>query len=195
MFVFAFPAIWTIDKWGRRTLLLATFPFMFLSLLATGMSFYIPSSSSAHLGLIALFIFIFVAFYSPGEGPCAFVYSSEVFPLSHREFGMSWAVATNNFWAAVLGLTFPRMLLAFTPQGSFGFYAGLNIVALIFIFLALPETKQRSLEELDYVFAVPTRVHASFQMNKALPWWMRRYILMKKGEMKPELYHFGEPKV
>jgi MFS family permease len=191
MFIFAFPAIWTIDKWGRRALLLATFPFMFLSLLATGMSFYIPSSSPAHLGLIALFIFVFVAFYSPGEGPCAFVYSSEVFPLSHREVGMSWAVATNNFWAAVLGLTFPRMLRAFGPQGSFGFYAGLNIVALVFIFLALPETKQRSLEELDYVFAVPTRLHARFQATKALPWWYRRYVTMKKGEAKPELYHFG----
>jgi hypothetical protein len=166
---------------------------MFLSLLATGMSFYIPESSQAHLGLIALFIFIFVAFYSPGEGPCAFVYSSEVFPLSHREIGMSWAVATNNFWAAVLGLTFPRMLLAFTPQGAFGFYAGLNIIALVFIFLAMPETKQRSLEELDYVFAVPTRVHAKFQTTKALPWWLRRYVLLKKSEQKPELYHFGAP--
>ena len=44
---------------------------------------------------------------------------------------MSWAVATNNFWAAVLSLTLPRMLRVMHPQGVFGFYAGLNIVALI----------------------------------------------------------------
>jgi hypothetical protein len=44
---------------------------------------------------------------------------------------MSWAVATNNFWGAVLSLTLPRMLRAFRPQGVFGFYAGLNILALI----------------------------------------------------------------
>lgn len=192
MFIFAFPALYTIDKWGRRTLLLLTFPFMFLTLLATGMSFYIPQESRAHLGLIALFIFLFVAFYSPGEGPCAFVYSSEVFPLSHREIGMAWAVATNNFWAAVLGLTFPRMLLAFTAPGSFGFYAGLNVVALVFIFLFLPETKMRSLEELDYVFAVPMRVHARYQGMKVLPWWVKRYVLMQKNAPEPMLYHFEE---
>lgn len=190
MFVFAFPALYTIDTWGRRTLLLATFPFMFLTLLGTGMSFYIPSSSSAHLGMIAFFIFAFVAFYSPGEAPCAFVYSAEVFPLSHREIGMSWAVATNNFWAAVLGLTFPRMLLTLTPSGSFGFYAGLNIVALVAIFLFMPETSKRSLEELDYVFAVPTTVHAKYQLGRVLPWWFRRYVLRQKNVVEPELYHF-----
>lgn len=58
---------------------------------------------------------------------------------------MSWAVATNNFWAAVLGLTFPYMLNAFTPQGAFGFYAGLNVIAFVAIFLFLPETKERTL--------------------------------------------------
>lgn len=73
MFIFAFPALVTIDTWGRRTLLIATFPFMLLTLLGAGLSFYIPESSSAHLGMIAFFIFAFVAFYSPGEGPCAFV--------------------------------------------------------------------------------------------------------------------------
>ncbi|KAL2673531.1 hypothetical protein Neosp_011973 [[Neocosmospora] mangrovei] len=190
MFAFAFPALYTIDTWGRRALLIATFPFMFLTLLGTGMSFYIPESSDAHLGLIAFFIFAFVAFYSPGEGPCAFVYSAEVFPLSHREMGMSWAVATNNFWAAVLGLTFPRMLLEFTPAGSFGFYAGLNIVALVAIFLFMPETSKRSLEELDYVFAVPTTVHAKYQLIKVLPWWSKRYVLRQKDAVEPQLYHF-----
>lgn len=186
---FAIPALYTIDRLGRRTLLISTFPNMFWTLLATGMSFYIPTESSAHLGLISLFIFLFCAFYSPGEGPCAFVYSAEAFPLSHREIGMSWAVATNNFWAAVLSLTFPRMLQAFGPQGSFGFYAGLNIIALVAIFLFLPETKERTLEELDYVFAVSTRQHAKYQATEVLPWWMKRWILFRKGATCPKLYH------
>jgi hypothetical protein len=93
------------------------------TLLAAGFCFWIPESSKAHLGMIAFFIFIFAAFYSPGEGPVPFTYSAEVFPLSHREVGMSWAVATCLFWAAVLSITFPRMLEAFTVVGSFGFYA------------------------------------------------------------------------
>ncbi|RFU33303.1 hypothetical protein B7463_g3020, partial [Scytalidium lignicola] len=191
-FVFAWPAVWTIDTFGRRGLLIFTFPQMFWTLLAAGMCFYIPESSNAHLGMVAFFIYLFDAFYSPGEGPVPFTYSAEVFPLTHREVGMSWAVATNNFWASILSLTFPRMLKALTPQGAFGFYAGLNILALIIIFLFLPETKQRTLEELDYVFAVPTRTHAKYQLTKVLPWWFKRWVLFRKDAVCPDLYKFGE---
>ncbi|KAL2003984.1 hypothetical protein VTN02DRAFT_1280 [Thermoascus thermophilus] len=189
-FLFAWPAVWTIDTFGRRCLLLFTFPQMCWTLLAAGFCFWIPESSSAHLGLIALFVYLFGAFYSPGEGPVPFTYSAEVFPLSHREIGMAWAVATNNFWASVLSLTFPYMLRAFTSQGAFGFYAGLNVIALILIFLFVPETKQRSLEELDYVFAVPTRTHAKYQLTKVLPWWIRRYIFWRKDAVCPDLYNW-----
>ncbi|KAH6683384.1 putative polyol transporter 5 [Halenospora varia] len=191
-FVFAWPAVWTIDTFGRRGLLLFTFPNMFWTLLAAGMCYYIPSSSRAHLGLVTFFIYVYDAFYSPGEGPVPFTYSAEVFPLSHREVGMSWAVATNNFWATIVSLTFPRQLNAFGVQGAFGFYAAMNVVALIMIFLFMPETKQRSLEELDYVFAVTTRRHAGYQLFEVLPWWIRRYIFMRKGKPCPELYHFEE---
>lgn len=191
MFVFAVPALYTIDRLGRRTLLLATFPHMCWTLLATGLSFYVSTESPAYLGLISLFIFLFCAFYSPGEGPCAFVYSAEAFPLSHREVGMAWAVATNNFWAAVLSLTFPVMLQKFGPTGSFGFYAGLNAIAFLLIFSFLPETKERSLEELDYVFAVPTRQHAGYQWGQVLPWWCKRWVLFQKSAVCPELYHLN----
>ncbi len=116
------------------------------TLLAAGLCFYIPIENAAHLGLIATFVYIYDAFYSPGEGPVPFTYSAEVFPLSHREIGMSWAVATNNFWATVVSLTFPRQLRAFGLTGAFGFYAAMNFLAFIMIFLWLPETKQKSLE-------------------------------------------------
>ena len=189
-FVFAWPAVWTIDTWGRRALLLFTFPNMAWTLLAAGLCFIIPQNLTAHLGLIAFFIFLFAAFYSPGEGPVPFTYSAEVFPLSHREVGMSWAVATCLFWAAVLSISFPRILRAFHPVGAFAFYAGLNVTAFVLIFLFVPETKQRTLEELDYVFAVPTRVHCKYQLTKALPWWFKRYILCNKRAKLEPLYHF-----
>lgn len=62
-------------------------------------------------------------FYSPGEGPVPYTYSAEVFPLSHREVGMGFAVATCLFWAAVLGITLPRMvdvfgILVYSPPVS-----------------------------------------------------------------------------
>lgn len=191
-FVFAFPAIWTIDTFGRRGLLLFTFPNMCWSLLVAGMCYFIPKSSKAHLGFVALFTYIFDAFYSPGEGPVPFTYSAEVFPLSHREIGMSWAVATNNFWATIVSLTFPRQLRAFSTAGAFGFYAAMNLIAFFMIFLWLPETKQRSLEELDYVFGVSTRRHMKFQATEVAPWWIKTYIMRRKGLPVPHLYRFGD---
>ncbi|KAI1496272.1 sugar transporter-domain-containing protein [Biscogniauxia marginata] len=189
-FIFAWPAIWTIDTFGRRSLLLFTFPNMAWSLLAAGLCTLIPSSSSAHVGLVALFIYIFAAFYSPGEGPVPFTYSAEVFPLSHREVGMSWAVATCLFWAAVLSITFPKILASLGVLGAFCLYAGFNVVALVMLFLWLPETKQRTLEELDYVFGVPTGVFVKYNCFKALPWWFRRYILFQRHATLEPLYHF-----
>lgn len=197
------------------------------SLLTAGLCFLIDDSSTAHIALVALFVFIFVrivlrlrcqagnadtaqaAFYSPGEGPVPFTYSAEVFPLSHREVGMSWAVATNNFWAAILSMSLPRMLAAFTPTGTLyvfqltlmtaclltnisGFYAGLNVLAFFMILFFLPETKQRTLEELDYVFGVSTRKHAAFELNEQIPWWFGKWILRRKGLPEPQLYHFQD---
>lgn len=189
-FAFAWPAIWTIDTFGRRSLLLFTFPMMTWSLLAAGFCFYIPESSKAHLGFVALFIYIFAAFYSPGEGPVPFPYSAEVFPLSHREVGMSWAVATNNFFGSILSLTFFRIQAAFTIVGAFGFYAGLNFVALIWIFLWLPETKQRTLEELDYIFAVPTTTHMKYQITEALPYFIKKWVFWQRNAQLRPLYRF-----
>lgn len=57
--LFAFPAVWTIDTFGRRNLLLFTFPNMAWTLLAAGFCFFIPASSSAKVPLIAFFIFLF----------------------------------------------------------------------------------------------------------------------------------------
>ncbi|KAF2023355.1 hypothetical protein EK21DRAFT_105367 [Setomelanomma holmii] len=179
----------TIFKEGGATekeVLIASFGFGLVNFL-----FAWPAEDPAHLGLIAFFVYLFGAFYSPGEGPVPFTYSAEVFPLSHREVGISWAVATNNFWAAVISLTLPRMLKVFKPQGVFGFYAGLNVLALVMIFLWVPETKQRTLEELDYIFAVPTRRHMSYQVKENLPWWFKTYILRDKGLSKPVLYQLG----
>jgi len=189
-FLFAFPAIWTIDTFGRRALLLFTFPNMAWSLLAAGLCALINKDLTAHLALVAMFIYIFAMFYSPGEGPVPFTYSAEVFPLSHREVGMGWAVATCLFWACVLTLFLPLMLRAMGTTGVFGFYAATNIVALVMIFLWVPETKQRTLEELDYIFAVPTRTHMKYQVTKALPYFFKRWILFKKDAVLEPLYHF-----
>lgn len=142
-FLFAFPALKTIDTFGRRSLLLFTFPQMTWTLLAAGLCTLIPHSNSARTGLVALFVYLFAAFYSPGEGPVPFTYSAEVFPLSHREVGMSFAVATCLFWAAILSISFPFLLAQTGTVGAFGFYAGLNAVAFVMIFFWVPGSCHR----------------------------------------------------
>ncbi|KAI1850572.1 hypothetical protein JX265_004282 [Neoarthrinium moseri] len=188
-FLFAFPAFWTIDTFGRRSLLLFTFPQMTWTLLAAGLCTLLDRESTARTALVALFVFLFAAFYSPGEGPVPFTYSAEVYPLSHREVGMGFAVATCLFWAAVLGMTFPFLLEEAGTVGAFGCYAGFNVVAFIMIFFLVPETKQRTLEELDYVFAVPIRKFAQYQLGHALPYWFKRWVLFQRNAKLEPLYH------
>ncbi|KZV69324.1 hypothetical protein PENSPDRAFT_483999 [Peniophora sp. CONT] len=190
-FVFALPAVYTIDTFGRRNLLLTTFPFMAIFLLVTGFSFFIPEGTG-RIAVVALGIYLYTAVYSPGEGPVPFTYSAEAFPLYIREIGMSWATALLWFFNFVIAITFPALLSAFTPQGAFGWYAGWNIIGFVLILLFVPETKALTLEELDEVFSVPTSVHARYQV-KALPHNIKKHIFrMKVKDIEP-LYHFDIP--
>ena len=81
--VFALPAFFTIDTWGRRNLLLFTFPFLAIFLLWSGFSFWIEAdnnSSKARVAMVTTGMYLFEVFYSPGEGPVPFTYSAEAFP-------------------------------------------------------------------------------------------------------------------
>ncbi|CAG8283231.1 unnamed protein product [Penicillium salamii] len=191
-FIFAIPALRTIDTFGRRPLLLTTFPHMAWSLLAAGCCYLIPDVGTTRLAMMALFIFIFAAFYAPGQGPVAYPYAAEVFPLSHRELGMAWAVSINAGGASVLALTFPYMLTAFSPTGAFGFYCGLNVLAFFMIFFWVPETKELTLEELDYVFALSTWKFMKYQCTDAVPYFITHWILWKRDAKLRPLYDFSE---
>ncbi|WWD01082.1 hypothetical protein V866_008020 [Kwoniella sp. B9012] len=186
--IFAIPAIYTIDTFGRRNLLLCTFPCMAICLFWAGSMFFMDEGNGARVPVLALAIYLFTAFYSPGMGPVPFVYAAESYPLTHREIGMSWAVQQNNMWAAVLGLTFPSMLAAMKPWGAFYFYAGTNILAWVLCFFFVPETAGRTLEELDYVFAVPVPMFAKYQSTTWLPWFIKRYVFWQKSARLEPLY-------
>lgn len=70
--MFAGPAIWTIDAFGRRTLLLIGFPAMSAFLLLAGLGFLIPKESTAHIAVIALGVYLHCIAYSPSEGQSRF---------------------------------------------------------------------------------------------------------------------------
>lgn len=81
--LFAFPAVYTIDTFGRRNLLLTTFPLMAIFLLMTGFAFWIPNEK-ARLAVVALGIYLFGMAYSPGEGPVPFTVSPCYDPRESR---------------------------------------------------------------------------------------------------------------
>ncbi|ESK87138.1 mfs sugar transporter [Moniliophthora roreri MCA 2997] len=191
--LFAIPAFYTIDTFGRRNLLLTSFPLMAIFLLLAGFGFWIPynpddpNPDPSRIAVVALGIYLFAMSYSPGEGPVPFTYSAEAFPLYVRDIGMSLATAVLWLFNFVLAFTWPRLLGAFRPQGAFGYYAAWNMIGFFAALLFVPETKGLSLEELDQVFSVSTRKHASYQL-KALPHNIKKYIFRMKVEDLPPLY-------
>jgi hypothetical protein len=128
---------------------LTTFPIMALCLLFTGFAFYAPdtaaegSYNTLRVGLIAAGIYLFMAVYSPGEGPVPFTYSAEAFPLYIRDTGMSFATATCWGFNFIISFTWPALLDAFGPTGAFGWYAAWNAAATVYCYFLLPETKVR----------------------------------------------------
>lgn len=220
-FLAAIPAVYTIDTFGRRKLLLTTFPCMAVCLLITGLGFQIGTDHpSARIGVIAFGIYLFTIFYSPGEGPVPFTYSAEAFPLYIRDVGMSFATATTWTFNFIVALTFPRLLSSFSPTGAFGWYAGWNMIGWLLILLFVPETKSLSLEELDQgwfhslsagssicaltsieiliVFNVPTRRQAKYGVA-SLVHAIRKYLLRQNVPDQPPPHsdggyiHHGQP--
>ncbi|KAE8393434.1 hypothetical protein BDV23DRAFT_191638 [Aspergillus alliaceus] len=192
--VFALPAFFTIDTWGRRNLLLFTFPFLAICLFWSGFSFWIEEGiehSKKRVAMVTTGMYLFEVFYSPGEGPVPFTYSAEAFPLHVREVGMSWATATTWCFNFILSFTWPSLLRAFKPQGAFSWYAAWCLIGWVLVLLFVPETKSLTLEELDQVFSVSTRKHAKYQIKNAV-WHFRVWVLRQKLEPLPKFYEGAE---
>ncbi|OLN96956.1 Galactose-proton symporter [Colletotrichum chlorophyti] len=185
--LFALPAFYTIDTFGRRNLLLVTFPMMAAALAFTGFSFFHPDRSTPQLASVATGIYIFAAVYSPGAGPVPFTYSAEAFPLHIRDIGMSSATAVTWGFNFIISFSFPSMLEAFGPTGAFMWYAGWNVVGFFVAYFLLPETKNLTLEELDSVFNVRNRDHARYYATKA-PWYVQKHLLRRDVDSFPPLY-------
>ncbi|KAG1744559.1 uncharacterized protein EDB91DRAFT_1123024 [Suillus paluster] len=185
--LFALPAVFTIDTYGRRNLLLFTFPCMAICLLITGFSFWSTTETGRVTG-VSIGIYLFAIFYSPGEGPVPFTYSAEAFPLYIRDIGMSFATATTWFWNFVLSITWPSLVLAFKPQGAFGWYAAWCCILWVLILLFVRETKGRTLEELDQIFAVPLSTHAAYGLRQ-IPYGFKKFVLFQNPTPE-QLYQF-----
>ena len=185
-FVFALPAVYTIDTFGRRNLLLCTYPFLAFFQLLTAMGFLLPAHSHGQTALVLTGMYLFGIFYSPGQGPVPFVYSAESMPLYVRDLGMSMATAVLWLFNFILAVTFPRFQYSFGNTGAFGYYAAWCVVGWFMILFLVPETKSLTLEQLDARFSIPTKTHASWAV-KEMVFVIRYYLLGRKGATRPVL--------
>lgn len=148
LFVFTFLAIWLVDKIGRRKLLLigTLLEALFLFLLAFSFN-----SSIASGKLVLLFIIGYIAVYAFTLGPVTWVLLSEIYPNFIREKALS--VASGALWLAtfIVVLVSPY-LLKLGPIINFVIFGAINVLGFIFVWVFIPETKGKSLEEIEKIF-------------------------------------------
>jgi sugar porter (SP) family MFS transporter len=139
-------ALWVIDRLGRRALLLVSSGIMGLCQAALGAAFLLhPVPVSLVLGIMLLC----VASFAVGLGPGVWVVLAEIFPTRIR--GRAMSIATVSLWIAcvALTLTFLSLAKALTPTGAFWIYGVMCGVTFVTVWRWLPETKGRTLEEIE----------------------------------------------
>ncbi|KAL3623772.1 Polyol transporter 5 [Castilleja foliolosa] len=146
-----------VDRIGRRVLLLTSCGGMALSMLVLGAGLTVIERFGAdcyHWVVIicVLMTYTSVAFFSMGMGPIAWVYSSEIFPLNLRAQGCGLGVAINRATSGVLLMTFISLYNAITIGGTFFMFGGIAVITWIFFFTLLPETRGRTLEDMEVLF-------------------------------------------
>lgn len=143
---FTLVAIWLVDRLGRKLLLLAGTAGMGASLALLGAAFYFHMEKGPWVLLCTL---LYVASFASAMGPVVWVIMSEIFPTGIR--GRAMSVATVCLWVFCYAVsqTFPVMLWLWGGAITFWFYAGICLAAILFIALAVPETKGKTLEEIE----------------------------------------------
>ena len=144
--VFTVVAIVLADKVGRRPLLLVATAGMGGSLVLLGAAFkfqFLPPSA------LLFVILLYIAFFASAMGPLVWVVMAEIFPIKVR--GAAMGLATLILWAAdfAVTLTFPIISDRFHPATAFWLYAAMCALDLVFMALYLPETKGKTLEDIE----------------------------------------------
>jgi sugar porter (SP) family MFS transporter len=143
--VFTLVALLIIDRIGRRTLLTGSVAVMFASLLLLVFALH---RDKPYFPLVVGSTMLYVAAFATGLGPAAWVYMSEIFPTATR--GRAMSIATTVLWMSciVVSNSFLTLVRSLGAAGTFGVYAGICATGLVF-FSRLPETRGRSLEEIE----------------------------------------------
>ena len=143
--IFTIVALYTIEKWGRRTLILLGAGGLGLIYLTLGTCYFFEVKGFAMVCLVVAAI----STYAMTLGPVTWTLLAEIFP--NRIRGIAMATCTFALWAGCCTLTFsfPSMNAALGSSGSFWIYSAICFCAFIFLWNRCPETKGKSLEELE----------------------------------------------
>jgi SP family arabinose:H+ symporter-like MFS transporter len=144
--LFTLVAIKYVDRWGRRTLLLIGCAGMAVCLAVVGSAFYF-GFAEGYLVLVA--ILAYISFFAISLGPLAFVVIAEIF--SNRNRGMAMSVCIFFLWASVyvVSQTFPMLLDSIGSALTFWVYMLMSVFAFVFVYKLIPETKGKTLEEIE----------------------------------------------
>jgi len=146
---FTILAVRIIDRVGRRPLLIIGLIGMTISLALLGLVFSLESTSTAAGLLATICLALYIASFAISLGPIFWLMISEIYPLSIRGSAMSVAAICNWGSNFIVALTFPVLLAALGGAGAFWLFAAIGVVAWLFVFFMVPETKGRSLEEIE----------------------------------------------
>ncbi|KAJ1398447.1 Sugar/inositol transporter [Sesbania bispinosa] len=164
----AFISIFMLDRIGRRILLLISSGGMVVALLGMAISLTIVENTKEKLAWAITFTivvtYVYVAFMTIGMGTVTWVYSSEIFPLRLRAQGLAVCVAVNRIIDMTMVTSFISIYKMITMGGTFFLLTGINALAWWFYYF-LPETKGRSLEEMETIFGKNNK--SEKQINKA----------------------------
>ena len=144
--LFTLIAIWKVDSWGRRPLYLFGTAGATITLVLTGLCFYYNATTSIWLLICVLG---FLACFAFSIGPLKFVVAAEIFPSAIR--GRALAISIMVMWVAdtIVGQLTPILLKEIGSAGTFWFFAFFCLVAFITVYKLLPETKGKSLEQIE----------------------------------------------
>jgi SP family galactose:H+ symporter-like MFS transporter len=145
-----FVAIYLLDRVGRKPLLQFGLGGMVVSLIALGLAFHTTVLSEAALGIVAILcLFLYIGSFAYSLGPGGWLINSEIYPLHIR--GMAMGVATCANWLSnfLITSTFLDLVHFLGKTGTFWIYALIGIFGMLFIRSKIPETKAKSLEEIE----------------------------------------------
>jgi sugar porter (SP) family MFS transporter len=144
--VFTMLGLYLIDRLGRKILMLIGSIGYIISLVSVSAAFYLN-----HVGgmIVPLLLFLFIASHAIGQGAVIWVLISEVFPNSVRAYGQSLGASTHWIMAAIITTLFPILAVKIGPAPIFAFFAFMMVLQLLWVIFIMPETKGKSLEELE----------------------------------------------